>query len=85
MAQPIKQTRWADALVAAESVHSLGYNWLVGNLSECPLLPAGNFPPRRRPSLNAYSYIATAYPFIDPYSALRRGHQGEGGASVADN
>jgi len=83
VAQPIQQTRWADALVVAESVHSLGYNWLVGNLSECPLLPAGNFPPRRRPSLNAYSYIATAYqyiataypyiatayPYIDPYSA----------------
>ena len=44
VAQPIQQTRWADALTAAESVHSLGYNyWLVGNLSECPLLPTGNF------------------------------------------
>ena len=26
VAQPIIQIRWADALVAAESVHSLGYN-----------------------------------------------------------
>jgi len=85
VAQPIKQTRWADTLVAAESVHSLGYNWLVGNLSECPLLLQVILFTPPPTLLNAYPYIATAYPFIDPYSALRRGHQGEGGASVADN